>query len=67
MGVRRPGAMTRYIAIHWKDLHFSSKLSLRELALAEPLTVGFHAVNRGRVTKDDIVAVIGCGIVGLWV
>jgi threonine dehydrogenase-like Zn-dependent dehydrogenase len=64
-GVRRPGAMTRYIAIHWKDLHFSAKLSLRELALAEPLTVGFHAVNRGRVTKDDIVAVIGCGIVGM--
>jgi len=27
--------------------------------------VGFHAVNRGRVTKDDIVAVIGCGIVGM--
>lgn len=65
MGVRRPGAMTRYIAIHWKDLYFSNSLSLRELALAEPLTVGFHAINRGRVTNNDTVAVIGCGIVGL--
>src|SRR5262249_5732406 len=35
------------------------------LALVEPLTVGFHAVKRGRVTGDDTVAVIGCGIVGL--
>lgn len=65
MGVRRPGAMTRFITLPWKDLFLSEKLSLRELALAEPLTVGFHAVGRGRVSKEDRVAVIGCGIVGL--
>ncbi|WP_026969205.1 zinc-binding alcohol dehydrogenase family protein [Algoriphagus terrigena] len=65
MGVRRPGAMTRYICAPWKDLFISKKLNLRELALAEPLTVGFHAVSRGRVTAEDCVAVIGCGIVGL--
>ncbi|MGN6493899.1 MAG: zinc-binding alcohol dehydrogenase family protein [Agriterribacter sp.] len=65
MGVRRPGAMTEYITVPWNKLHASGKLSLRELALVEPLTVGFHAVDRGRVTEDDIVVVIGCGIVGL--
>ncbi len=65
MGVRRPGAMTRYITLPWKDLYISQKLSLRELALAEPLTVGFHAVDRGRVNSEDRVAVLGCGIVGL--
>lgn len=65
MGVRRPGAMTRYITLPWKDLFLSEKLSLRELALAEPLTVGFHAAGRGRVSKEDRVAVMGCGIVGL--
>jgi len=65
MGVRRPGAMTRYIAIHWQDLFTSSKLSLKELALVEPLTVGFHAAARGRVSSQDRVAVIGCGIVGM--
>lgn len=65
MGVRRPGAMTRYITLPWKDLFLSEKLSLRELALAEPLTVGFHAAARGRVTEEDWVTVIGCGIVGL--
>jgi threonine dehydrogenase-like Zn-dependent dehydrogenase len=65
MGVRRPGAMTRYIAIHWQDLFTSEKLSLKELALVEPLTVGFHAAARGRVSSQDWVAVIGCGIVGM--
>jgi len=65
MGVRRPGAMTHYIAIHWQDLFISAQLSLKELALVEPLTVGFHAAARGRVSKQDKVAVIGCGIVGL--
>lgn len=65
MGVRRPGAMTRYVCTPWQDLFFSDQLSVRELALAEPLTVGFHAVARGRVDSQDIVAVLGCGIVGL--
>jgi threonine dehydrogenase-like Zn-dependent dehydrogenase len=65
MGVRRPGAMTHYISIHWQDLFLSEKLSLKELALVEPLTVGFHAAARGRVTSKDKVAVIGCGIVGM--
>jgi threonine dehydrogenase-like Zn-dependent dehydrogenase len=65
MGVRRPGAMTHFIAISWKDLFVSSQLSLKELALVEPLTVGFHAAARGSVSSQDRVAVIGCGIVGM--
>jgi threonine dehydrogenase-like Zn-dependent dehydrogenase len=65
MGVRRPGAMTRYVCAPWQDLFVSDQLSARELALAEPLTVGFHAVARGRVDSQDLVAVLGCGIVGL--
>ncbi|MEN2281620.1 zinc-binding alcohol dehydrogenase family protein [Algoriphagus sp. SE2] len=65
MGVRRPGAMTRYISVPYQDTFPSEKLSLRELALAEPLTVGFHAAERGRISAEDIVAVLGCGIVGM--
>lgn len=65
MGVRRPGAMTRYITAPWQDVFPSDKLSLSELALVEPLTVGFHAASRGSVSSEDRVAVIGCGIVGL--
>lgn len=46
---------------------FRANLALKELCLVEPLTVGFHAVGRGRVTCDDTVAVFGCGGVGLGV
>ncbi len=65
MGVRRPGAMTHFICVPWQKLHTSALLDARELALAEPLTVGFHAANRGRVQAGEKVAVIGCGIVGM--
>ena len=67
MGVRRPGAMTSYITAPCGDIYPSDKLSLKELALVEPLTVGFHAAERGRVSSADMVAVLGCGIVGLGV
>jgi threonine dehydrogenase-like Zn-dependent dehydrogenase len=64
LGVQRDGAMTEYISVPANKL-YPAKLSIKELCLAEPLTVGFHAVNRGRVTREDTVAVFGCGGVGL--
>ncbi len=64
MGVQRDGAMTEYIRVPREKL-YTANLTLRELALVEPLTVGTHAVARGRVTKEDTVAVFGCGGVGL--
>ena len=44
---------------------YPSSLSLKELCLVEPLTVGMHAVSRANVTAQDVVAVYGCGGVGL--
>src|ERR1700679_3131827 len=64
MGVQREGAMTEFVAVPRNKL-YPANLSLRELCLVEPLTVGFHAIARGRVTSADTVAVIGCGGVGL--
>ena len=64
LGVQRDGALTERIAIPNEKL-YSANLSLKELCLVEPLTVGFHAATRGRVTKHDTVAVFGCGGVGL--
>jgi len=65
MGVQRDGALAEWIVAPWEQLRTSNTLSLRELCLVEPLTVGFHAVARGRVTPQDTVLVIGCGMVGL--
>ncbi len=64
LGVQRDGALTEYIAERPEKL-YPAKLSLKELCLVEPLTVGFHSVARGRVTAADTVAIIGCGGVGL--
>ena len=64
LGVQRDGALTERIAIPAEKL-YGAQLSLKELCLVEPLTVGFHAATRGRVTKRDTVAVFGCGGVGL--
>jgi len=64
MGVQRDGAMTEYIAIP-RDRLYPAGLNTRELCLVEPLTVGAHAVARGRITQQDTVAVFGCGGVGL--
>jgi 2-desacetyl-2-hydroxyethyl bacteriochlorophyllide A dehydrogenase len=65
-GVQRDGAMTELLSVPAEKVYASS-LSLKELCLVEPLTVGMHAVSRARVTKNDVVAVYGCGGVGLGV
>jgi threonine dehydrogenase-like Zn-dependent dehydrogenase len=64
MGVQRDGAMTEYISLPREKL-YTANLSSKELCLVEPLTVGAHAAARGRVTPEDIVAVFGCGGIGL--
>ena len=64
LGVQRNGAMTEYIAVPAEKL-YPARLSIKELCLVEPLTVGLHAVGRGRVTAQDTVAIFGCGGVGL--
>jgi 2-desacetyl-2-hydroxyethyl bacteriochlorophyllide A dehydrogenase len=65
LGVQRDGALTERIAVPWKSIIRAEGLNRRELALVEPLAVGFHAVARGRVAPGDVVAVIGAGAVGL--
>jgi 2-desacetyl-2-hydroxyethyl bacteriochlorophyllide A dehydrogenase len=64
LGVQRDGALTELIAVPAARL-FRADLTLKELCLVEPLTVGFHAAARGRVAAGDTVAVFGCGGVGL--
>jgi 2-desacetyl-2-hydroxyethyl bacteriochlorophyllide A dehydrogenase len=63
-GVQRDGAITERIAVPVEKI-YPSTLPLKSLCLVEPLTVGFHAAARGRVSSQDVVAVFGCGGVGL--
>ena len=65
LGVQRWGAMCEYIALPWEKVIPAGGLSPRTCALIEPMSVGFHAVNRAQVTDIDTVMVIGCGMVGM--
>ena len=65
LGVQRDGAMKEYICVPWQKVIPCGEVPLKYTALIEPMSVGFHAANRGRITKDDVVMVIGCGMVGL--
>src|SRR5688572_24242631 len=67
LGVQREGGMTELLSVPWETIYTSDKLSLRQMALVEPLTIGYHAVKRGRVTHGDTVAVFGCGAIGIGV
>ncbi len=59
------GALAECLGVPWQKLFRSPKLCLRDLALVEPLTVGFHAVDRGRVSASDTALILGCGAIGL--
>lgn len=65
LGVQRWGAMRERIALSWEKIIPAGHLTPRTCALIEPMSVGFHAVSRAQVTDNDVVLVIGCGMVGL--
>ena len=65
LGVQRNGAMREYIVLPWEKVIPAEQLTPRTCALIEPMSVGFHAVNRAQVTDIDVVMVIGCGMVGM--
>lgn len=65
LGVQRNGAMREYLAMPWQKIIPATGLTEKEIALIEPMSVGFHAVNRAEVTDIDRVLVIGCGMIGI--
>lgn len=60
------GSWAEYITIR-SDMLFKlpDSMSYEEGALLEPLSVGFHAMNRGKVTQADRVFISGLGPIGL--
>ena len=65
LGVQRWGAMREFFALPWEKVIPAGTLDPRTCALIEPMSVGFHAVNRAQVTDIDVVMVVGCGMVGM--
>jgi threonine dehydrogenase-like Zn-dependent dehydrogenase len=65
LGVQRDGAMCEYLLVPWEKVIADGALSPRDFCLVEPMSVGFHAISRAEVTDSDVVAVIGCGMIGV--
>jgi threonine dehydrogenase-like Zn-dependent dehydrogenase len=67
-GTATPGAYAEYMVLS-EDLLIPvpDHVANDTAALAEPLTVALHAVNRGALGSDDVPVVIGCGPIGLAV
>ncbi|MTJ82359.1 MAG: zinc-binding alcohol dehydrogenase family protein [Telmatospirillum sp.] len=65
LGVQQDGGLTERIRLPYGKLILNDTLAPRHLALVEPLSVGFHAVARGRVAAGETVVVLGCGMIGL--
>ncbi len=67
LGVQQDGGLAEEIVLPAQKLILNDTLPAHRLALVEPLSVGFHAVERGRVAKGDRVVVLGCGMIGMGV
>ncbi|HIS25103.1 MAG TPA: zinc-binding alcohol dehydrogenase family protein [Candidatus Faeciplasma gallinarum] len=66
MGVQRDGSFCEYVAMPVERIYQGKGLSAKELALVEPFTIGYNAVNRAPVKSTDKVLVVGAGPIGLF-
>jgi len=64
LGVHRDGGLQEFIAVPLGKIHPSSTLSLDELTLVEPLSIGAHAVRRAQIQAGEWALVIGAGPIG---
>lgn len=66
LGVHCDGGLrTGSYAVPARKLHAGNQLSYDQLALVEPLGIGYHAVQRSRPQPGESVLVIGAGPIGL--
>ncbi len=67
LGVHADGGMRELMTLPADKLHKSATLSLDQLALVEPLSIGAHAVARAQVEAGECALVVGAGPIGLSV
>lgn len=67
LGVHGDGGMQEQITVPTNILLKANNLSDNEMAIVEPLAIGAHAVRRAAIQKDEIVAVVGAGPIGIGI
>lgn len=67
-GLSADGGLTQRITVPERMLHpIAAHVSDDNAALAQPLAVGLHAVDRSRVQERDVVVVHGAGAIGSFI
>jgi 2-desacetyl-2-hydroxyethyl bacteriochlorophyllide A dehydrogenase len=67
LGVHADGGMQEQITVPANILLPANDLSDDQMAIVEPLAIGAHAVRRADVKPGEIVAVVGCGPIGIGI
>jgi L-iditol 2-dehydrogenase len=63
---RQNGAFAQFVTVPQRVLYrLPNALPFEHAALAEPLSIAFHALRRAAVKASDSVVVIGAGLIGL--
>ena len=66
IGVTHDGGMAEYVKFMASGLlRLPTEVTLRQGALAEPLSVALHGVRRSRLRPGDVALVMGAGPIGL--
>ncbi|WP_018622945.1 zinc-binding alcohol dehydrogenase family protein [Spirosoma luteum] len=66
-GIHMDGGMVEYLSVPTYSLVHGDGLSVDELALVEPLSIGAHGIRRADVQPGEWVLVVGAGPIGLGV
>ncbi|MBN1474170.1 MAG: alcohol dehydrogenase catalytic domain-containing protein [Syntrophaceae bacterium] len=71
LGYQLPGAMAEYVHVPFATLGrnvfpLPEELSYEDGASVEPLSISYFSVNRAQPKENEIVAVVGLGVIGLY-
>ncbi|HPD56657.1 MAG TPA: alcohol dehydrogenase catalytic domain-containing protein [Smithellaceae bacterium] len=71
LGYQLPGAMAEYVHVPFATLGrnvfpLPQELSYEDGASVEPLSISYFSVNRAQPKENEIIAVIGLGVIGLY-
>ncbi|MCX7730615.1 MAG: alcohol dehydrogenase catalytic domain-containing protein, partial [Candidatus Caldatribacterium sp.] len=65
-GVHRDGGFQEYVVVPERNVHpFSKDIPWEEAVLMEPFTIALQVAERGSITREDKVLIIGAGPIGL--
>lgn len=66
IGVHKDGGFSEYVKVPADNVHkFSKDIDKSLLGMVEPFTIGVEINNRGMITKEDTLLIMGCGPIGL--